>query len=91
MTDYEYESLRGKLLAQELLLRGLYTQWALNAADPVDAVRNGISGLMDTVRENAPPQNAVEHRVYDHMDVELTSFMLSVQERVALLTSEETT
>jgi hypothetical protein len=90
MTDNEYEHLKGKLVAQHLLLRGLYTQWAMNAPDPVDAIRSGISGLMDTVRENAPPQNAAEHRVYDHMDVELTQFMLSVQERLELLTSQTT-
>ncbi len=90
MTNHEYEQLQGKLLAQNLLLRGLYTQWAMNAPDPVDAIRSGICGLMDTVRESAPPQNAIEHRVYDHMDVELTKFMLSVQERLELLTSRAT-
>jgi hypothetical protein len=90
MTDHEYEQLQGKLLAQNLLLRGLYTQWAMNAPDPVKAVHNGICGLMDTVRENAPPEDDVEHRVYDHMDAELTQFMLSVQERLEMLTSQTT-
>lgn len=90
MTDHEYESLQGKLLAQNLLLRGLFTQWALNTPDPVAAIRNGISGLMETVRENVPPQSAVEHRIYDHMDAELTQFMLSVEERLETLTSETT-
>ena len=90
MTNHAYEDLQGRLLAQNLLLRGLYTQWAMNAADPINAIRSGISGLMDTVRDSVPPQNEVEHRVYDHMDVELTKFMLSVQERLELLTSTST-
>ena len=90
MAGHQHEQFQGKLLAQNLLLRGLYTQWAMNSPDPVNAIRDGICGLMDTVRENAPPQNEIEHRVYDHMDAELTRFMLAVQERLEAMVSQAT-
>ena len=89
MPPDKLESLEGKLLALDLLLRGLYTQWAMNAPNPVDTIRDGICGLMDSVRQNAPPQSASQHRVYDYMDAELTRFMLSVEERLELLASTE--
>lgn len=87
MNQDKLESLEGKLLALDLLLRGLYTQWAMNASNPADTIRDGICGLMDSVRENVPPESESQHRVYDYMDAELTTFMLSVEERLALLAS----
>lgn len=87
MNRDKFESLEGKLLALDLLLRGLYTQWAMNASNPADTIRDAICGLMDSVRENAPPESESQHRVYDYMDAELTTFMLSVEERLALLAS----
>jgi hypothetical protein len=33
-TDTDYERLQGQITAHNLLLRGLYTAWAVKSADP---------------------------------------------------------
>jgi hypothetical protein len=51
VTDADYERLHGQALAHNLLLRGIYTNWCCDAADPLKRAGEAITGLMQTARK----------------------------------------
>jgi hypothetical protein len=85
ITEADYEHLQGRLQAHNLLLRALYANWALRQPDPIPDMRKSISLLIDSVRDTNPPQSDFEHRVWDHIDVELDQFVEAVAVRLKAL------
>jgi hypothetical protein len=85
MTEADYEYVQGRIQAHDLLLRALYTNWALRQPDPIADMRKSISLLIDSVRDTNPPQNDFEHWVWDRIDVELDQFVDAVSTRLKAL------
>ncbi|MTV17552.1 MULTISPECIES: hypothetical protein [Bradyrhizobium] len=85
VTEADYEHLQGRVQAQNLLLRALYTNWAERQPDPIGNMRKSIGLLIDSVRDTNPPQDDFEHRVWDHIDAELDQFAEAVATRLKAL------
>jgi hypothetical protein len=85
VTDADYERLHGHALAHNLLLRGIYTNWCCDAADPLKRAGEAITGLMQTARKADPPKSDFENRVWDEIDRELSEFQTALETRLRAL------
>ncbi len=63
MQPNDYEALSGRLVALEMILRGLFTKWALEADDPRGSSKRMLESMSASMREVDPPSDEYERRV----------------------------
>jgi len=64
-TEFQ-ETLFGQIIAQNLLLRGLWAQWAAEQRDPVAWNRQTISALIESMKMAPAPSDEQEARLYGY-------------------------
>ncbi len=73
MAEY-HETLLAQVIAQGLLLRGLWAKWAVESPDPVTWNRQTIAGLIDSMKLAQPPADAEEARLCGYAKDALREF-----------------
>ena len=82
MAEHE-EVLLGQVIAQGLLLRGLWARWATEAPDPAAAWnRQTIAKLIDSMKLARPPADAQEARLWEYAKNALREFGEQVDVRL---------
>jgi hypothetical protein len=69
--DEKYLDLLANIKALDMVVRGLFTKWALEAPDPKESafrMIEGMIGSLHAITENAPEEQvAVVSRIEDHL------------------------
>lgn len=68
----------GKIIAIDMLLRGLFTKWALEADDPRGSNFRMMEGMVVSMIEAAKPQTDLEHRLIGYAE----SFIKRMQDSI---------
>jgi hypothetical protein len=89
MDDVDYEALLAKTTAHNLLLRGLFTRWAMETSTPRQMAHDLIRGLVDSIYEVAPPKSDFEKRIYEGALEELNDMLQMVDLRLKNLGHEK--
>lgn len=82
MADNLTEIMAGQLVALDLLLRGLYTKWALEAPDPIASNRRKLEGMIASMWSVKPPNDETERRLYAQAESHLRHFLQQVETRL---------
>jgi len=88
MPQDQYEFLLGNIVAQGLILRGLWAKWAAENKNPAEWNTNTIEQLVASMSRAAPPANAQEERVWKIATTSLREFGEQVDFRLRGLGSK---
>ena len=82
MTTDNYEFLLGQIIAQGLILRGLWTKWAIEAPDPRGSNQRMIEGLITSMHQVDPPKSDDQQRLWKVIETTLREFGEQVEIRL---------